>query len=181
MRKWFVVPILAALALPLAAVADDAASVKKQIEANFAKTMAAFKKHDIKGVMANTADDFEGVGETGQKIDRKAMQAQMQGYMDTTKKVNSSKYTVSDMKVAGNKATGKTTFLLDAVVTDAQGTMGPKGKTHHLQVEEHTTVTWTKAGKTWMTSKEAPAGMPKMIVDGKAFNPMAPPQTPKKK
>ena len=40
MRKWFVISFILALSLSIAAMADDAA-VKKQIQADFNKAMAA--------------------------------------------------------------------------------------------------------------------------------------------
>jgi ketosteroid isomerase-like protein len=175
MRRWFVVPLALVIALPFAAAApDDTATVKKQIDAGISKMLAAFKKHDIKGVMAIAADDYEGVDETGKKVNKAQMEKQMKQYMAETQKINSMAETVSGLKVKGNTATGKTTFNLDAVITDSQGMMGPKGKTHAMKVEEYDNVTWTKSGGKWLISKESPAGPPKMELDGKAFNPMAP-------
>jgi hypothetical protein len=37
-----------------------------------------------------------------------------------------------------------------------------------------TNVTWTKVKGKWLVQKEAPAGPPKMILDGKPFPPPAP-------
>src|SRR5690349_16205824 len=106
MRVWMVGLGLALV--PMAALADDSpAEVKKQIEANFAKMIEAFKKHDIKGVMAVAADDYQGEA-MGQKVNKAQMEGMMKQYMAETKKVNSAKYTVTGLKVKGNSATGKT-------------------------------------------------------------------------
>lgn len=181
MRRWFAVPVSIMLASPLVALADDVASVKKQVEADLAKSITAFKKHDIKGMSSMVADDYEGVGMDGKKMNKAQMQAQMKQYMNDTKKINSAKYSVAGLRLEGGKALGMTTFNLDAVVIDSQGMLGQKGKTHHMVIEEHTNVTWTKSGGGWKVSKEAAVGMPKMVIDGKPFNPMAMGGPPKKK
>jgi ketosteroid isomerase-like protein len=181
MRKWSLVPLVAAMALPVAAFADSAASVENQVEASFQKSIAAFKKHDIKGFVAICADDYEGVGMDGKKINKAQMAAQMKEHMKSTKKVNSATYDVTDVKVKGNTATGKAKFNLDVILDDAEGMMGPKGKTHRMKMEEHYNMTWKKVGGKWLVSKEIPNGTAKMSVDGKPFDPTASPPSANKK
>lgn len=168
------------IALPLTASADEAANLKKQVEANHVKSMKSFAKGDVKGMMVYIADDYSGTNMMGQKQTKADVEKEMAGYMKETKKVNSSSYTVSDVKVNGSKASGKSVLKLDAVVIDNQGMMGPKGKTHRMKMEQPYTVTWKKSGGNWLVTSETPAGMPKMEIDGKAMSAQATPQTPKK-
>ena len=179
MRKWIALPAALVMVLALGALADDAA-VKKQLDSELTEMMAAFKKGDAKACMSIMADDYVGIGPQGEKVDKAAATAMMKKYMTDTKKINSSKFTIADLKVKGNSATCISTFNLDAVVVDNDGMMGEKGKTHRMQMVELTNVTWTKKGSKWLISKESPAGPPKMMVDGKPFNP-GPPPAPKTK
>jgi hypothetical protein len=181
MRRFSLVPLLALIALPAAAAPDNTAAVKKELESNFGKMMAAFKKHDIEGVASFAADDYMGDDGMGNKMNKAKMKAMMKQYMDETKKVNSANYAITGLKVMGNKATGKSTFVLDANVVDAQGMLGgKKGASHHMVMTENTNMTWTKTAKGWKVKGESPAAPPRMIVDGKPFNP-GPPPAPKKK
>jgi len=180
MNKMIAFACVLAFALPLSAGADTPAAANKGIMKGYDAMMAAFKKNDEAGVAATMTEDYQGVGMDGKKVDKAGAMKMMKHYMDTTKKVNSAVFSISGLKVKGDKAMGMTTFKLDAVVTDPDGTMGgAKGKTHKLKMTEMANVTWTKVGGAWLTSKETPAGQPKMIVDGKPFNPMA--AMPKKK
>jgi ketosteroid isomerase-like protein len=170
-----------AIAVPVAASADDAAAVKKQADANYTKMMSAFMKKDAKGVMSVYADNFEGVGMMGQKVTKAQAEAEMKHHMADTKKINAAKFNITGLKVKGNNATGTVDFHLDCVTVDTQGMMGPKGKTHKLVMDDQSNVTWAKAGGKWLITKEAPTGKTKMMVDGKPFNPGAPPPAPPKK
>jgi hypothetical protein len=181
MRKWILAPIVATAMLPLASAADDAAAVKKQADANYAKMMSSFIKKDAKGVMAPYADSFEGVGMMGQKVTKAQAETEMKQHMADTKKVNVAKFNITGMKVNGDKATGAVGFHLDCVTVDNEGMMGPKGKTHKLVMDDQQNVTWSKTSGKWLIVKEAPTGKTKMMVDGKPFNPGAPPPAPKKK
>ena len=181
MRMRFVVPIALALILPMVAGADDAASVKKKAEANYAKMKSAFTKKDLKGYMSAYADNFAGVGMMGQKAGKAQAEVEMKQHIADTQKINSAGFKVSDVKVKGDKATGKVDFHLDCVTLDSMGMMGAKGKSHRLVMDDQQNVTWTKAGGKWLIVKEAPTGISHMSVDGKPFNPGAPPTPPKKK
>jgi hypothetical protein len=160
-----------ALLMSGAALADDSASVKKSLETSLNGIMASFKKKDIKGVVAPIADDYKGSGMMGEPQDKKTVTEQMKMHMATTKSIKTAKYTVSDVKVAGDKATAKLNFKLDAMVT----MMDPK-KAQHLQLEENTSSTWAKRGGKWLMTGDKPLSPAKMLVDGKPFNPGAPPR-----
>lgn len=182
-----IVPLFLALvglvALPAAALAaDDVASVKKAIVDSHIKAMTkAFQTKDVKVMMAIVADDYVGTDEMGHKVTKAAMEKMMTSFMKDTKKVNSYTYSVSGLKVTGNRATGRSTFVMDAAVVDSQGMMGEKGKTHRMKMEESYNCIWTKNRGVWQTSSETPGGQSKMELDGKPFNFGAPPSASKKK
>jgi ketosteroid isomerase-like protein len=178
MRKWSLLPMAVALMLPVAALADAASDLKKEVEANHVKAMKAFAKKDVKGMMAFVADDYSGVDMMGQKQNKAAVEKEMAGYIKDTKKVNSSSYTVSGVKVNGNKASGKAKFVLDALVVDTQGMMGAKGKAHRMKMDQDYAVTWVKRGGKWLLTSENPSGPPKMEVDGKPMSAGGPPPAP---
>jgi phosphoribosylanthranilate isomerase len=173
MRNRFLLSLLVA-ALPIAASADEAAELKRQVQANHVKSMKGFAKKDIKAVMAGVSDKYSGIGMTGQKVNKAGFQAEMQEHMRDTKKVNSSSYTLSDVKVNGNKASAKAKFKLDAIVVDSTGMMGKKGQTHRLQMDMDYDATWAKSGSKWLLTSENPTGPPNVLIDGKAMGAPAP-------
>jgi ketosteroid isomerase-like protein len=169
--------VLAALcAIPTLAFADSTDAVKKAVEANYTTMMNGFKKKDIKAVMSIYDEKYVGVGMDGSKMSKKQLRATMQGYIKDTKKVNSASYSVAKLKVTGDKASGITTFKLDAQIHDSTGMMGEKGKDHHMEMVDYQKVTWAKKGGKWLITSEAPGGQaPVMNVDGK---PMGAPPAP---
>lgn len=183
MRKCIVLPLVALVALPLAALAaDDAASVKKAIESSHVKTITqAIETKNVKVMMAIVAEDYTGTDQMGRKVTKATMEKMMTGFIKDTKKINTYRYSVSDLKVTGSKATGKSAFVMDVLWVDSQGTMGEKGNTHRMKVEASYNCTWSKKKGVWQTSSETPGGLSKMELDGKPLNLAAPPPTPKKK
>jgi hypothetical protein len=173
MRRLFVIPCAIALTVSSAALADDAAAVKKEILAGYTKRMEALKKRDIKGFIAFNADDYKGTSQ-GRTVTKAEVEADMKGYIADTNTINSYSYDVQNLKVNGKNATGKATFALDATVKDSQGMFGAKGKTHRLKFKQNFDTTYIKIGGDWKLSKEMELNPPKVTIDGKPFNPMAP-------
>jgi hypothetical protein len=171
MRRAKLLLIPVALLMSGAALADDAAAVKKQIEASLNGTMKAFTKGDIKGTVAPLAADYKGTGSMGEPLTKDGVEAQMKMYKQMTKKVNSAKYTVGEVKVKGDKAIAKANLKLDSQVT----MMDPK-KVQRLQLEENLETTWAKRKGKWLLIADKHTSPPKMIVDGKPFDPTAPPK-----
>ena len=173
MRKWFVISFTLAQSLSIAAMADDAA-VKKQIQADFNKAMAALQKHDMKGFMAFVANDYQ-FSSPEMKVGKTYIEQTMKYYANGTNKIHSFSYDIADLKSSGNTATGKATFTLDSTVRDDQGVMGKLGKTHRMHYAQLFAATWVKSGGRWQRSREAMIGKPKMTVDGKPYDPLAKP------
>lgn len=175
MRNPLAAALVAALALPIFALADTPADVKKAVEANHVVAMKAFEKKDVKGFMAHVTDDYMATGMGGMKMNKAATEAQMREYAKDTKKVHSATYTVSGIKVHGDRATGVGVFKLDADVVDSSGMFGNKGKTIRMVMTDTNKTTWKKVGGKWKTASEETVGMPTMTVNGKPFNMGAPP------
>jgi len=172
MRKWIAVCFVLVLASSTAAFGDDAAAVKKSIQAGFKASMAALGKKDIKGFLAFYTDDYEGT-QQGMKVNKAALEQVMKGYSASTKEIHSASYEVANLKVTGNKATGSPVMKLDETIIDVQGMMGgAKGQEHRMKLEQHYTTAFAKSGGAWKVSKQD-VGETKMWIDGKLFNPMA--------
>ena len=179
MRRWLVWSLGLVVALAPAATAEDAGLVKKQIQADYAKAMAALKHHDLKGFLTIKTDDYKGV-EGGRTLTRTDQETAMQSYTSDSTRIDSYRYDIQNLKVADNKATGKATFRLDSTVNDSYGMFGAKGQPHRMRFEQAFATTYTRTGGAWKISEEVEAGQPRMWLDGKPFNPQAPPATTNK-
>ena len=98
-----------------------------------------------------------------------------------TKSVNKVTYTMKSLTVKGDKALAEATSTVDVVVVDSRGEVGKKGAAHHLVQVETSKDTWVKAPSGWKMQRSESTGMPKMTLDGKPFNPGAPPSGGKPK
>jgi hypothetical protein len=164
--------------MPLCSLAraDDAATVKKQIQAEYAKRITALKNHDIRGFMLMAADDYRGPG----NLNKSDIENSMEGFASPGMKINSYSYNVQHLKVNGDLATGKATFKFDTTMVDSQGMMGTKGQAHRMKADETFLTTYEKVDGRWKLSQETYLGQPRFWLDGKLYNPMAQPADPQK-
>jgi hypothetical protein len=105
----------------------------------------------------------------------------MKQAMAQTQSLDDAKIAIEKLTVKGNIATSVSTMSLTMTMMDSTGEMGPKGKAHKMSMTERSRETWVKTSGGWKAkhSEDLPGG--KMLLDGKPFNPMAPPSQPPKK
>ena len=159
--------IIAALvvfgAVAPAAKADD----KADINALYVKLVSHMKKKDVKGIMAMGTSDFQ-MKQDGQTLDA-AQASQQMSVQFQTMNVDSVSMKVSSFKVTGKKAVVNTNYAMKLSMQEPQG--GPK----HILADAGTTrdVLVKSAGGWKFRMTETVAH--KTLMDGKPFNPMAPP------
>jgi len=129
------------LALAASAQADDKA-VRKALEPMYAKMEQAFKKRDIKAVMALTAPGF--TGKSGKEtVPAEEVQMQLGMQFAMLKVMKSAKMRIAKLTVKGDKAVVVNRYAFSGVIEPQKGTtvkMADSGITRD---------TWTKTAKGW--------------------------------
>ncbi len=139
--------LCAFVALTSAVQADQAAQVKKAIQAAIDKANAAIVKKDIKGAMASMTPDYVS-------IDKKGKQSSLAEEKQTLSMVLA---TAKNLKVRSviQKLTLKGKDAI-AVVTDhaEMNLQSPRGsQTVHLVVDSTSEETWIKSARGWLRKR----------------------------
>jgi hypothetical protein len=170
---------------PIGLAKADGAAVRKEMQREFDKAVAAWKKKDVKGFMSMFSPDFKGVGMDGQPVDYKGIQAQIARTIKSTKSIDSATLSIDKLATKGNQATMDVTMKMTMVVADPRGEMGPKGGTHKLDLVERSHEVWEKTGGQWKQKSMRPLPGGTMKIDGNAMGgppaPSARPAGPGKK
>ena len=154
------------------------AEARKGIMAAFDSAVKSFKAKDIKGFMSVYTPDYTSKA-NGKTMSAKEMEAEMKMNMSNTKSVESATLSLGKVAVKGEAATADATFSLKATIADPQGRMGKPGATHKMGVVEKAREIWVKTKGGWK-NKRSDMISETMTLDGKPFNPMAPPPGPGK-
>ncbi|MCX6379749.1 MAG: hypothetical protein NT023_09795 [Armatimonadetes bacterium] len=149
------------------AKADDTASVKKTIQAIYAKVAAAAAKKDAKGMMIHLAPDYEETTLEGTVVKMPAIKTNMQNVMEKVKSLNIS-VVISKLTLKGDKATVINKDTVNMVATNPQ-----TKKEMKIVLEETNEAQWEKRGGAWLVKSSKTLSM-KQVVDGKEI------PTPKK-
>ena len=178
-RLLFVPGIIMLVAGGITPVRADSAD-EKAIRAMYVKLEQAFKNKDMDAIMALSTKDFTEKMPDGKVLSAKEAEQQMRQEFAMTKEVKSVSMHPDSIKVSGKNATVMGTFKFTDIVVDSQGMMGPKGAQHTLSGSGKSRVKLVKTAEGWRFKSEEGLSM-KATMDGKPFNPMAPPPKPKKK
>jgi hypothetical protein len=158
----------------LAPKAPGQSADAKTIKATHAKLLAAFKAKNAGAVKSLFTKGFTQTA-NGMTFNRDQAVAQMvQG-------AGSSKvdWTMSGLEVSGDKATYTSNFTFETTSVDNAGMLGPKGKTHKMGGAGVQKVQMVKESGKWLYNHLEAVSL-KMTMDGKLFNPQAPPPSPNK-
>lgn len=156
---------LAALLVPGAWAGDSALKQKAQKMYDHASQM--FAKKDIKNLSMGFADDFTSKSKQG-VLNKKQMIAMMKEMFATTSNVRVS------MKVLSATRKGKLVTVKSYSVWKGT-TKDEKGVPHEMVYSGSSTEIWDTSGKHWKMKSMVDGNDMKMTMDGKPFDPTAPP------
>ena len=147
---------------------------EKAIKAVHSKLNAAFKAKNSDVIKSLFAKGFTETA-NGMTFNRDQAVAQMTQGAATSKVA----WTMSGLEVRGDKATYTSNFKYEMSSVDNAGMLGPKGKTHKMSGAGVQKLHMVKEGGKWLYSHQELVSA-KTMMDGKPFNPMAPPTSPNK-
>jgi ketosteroid isomerase-like protein len=167
MKKLGLIAALFALAVPALGQVD--AKLEKEMRASYNRVIAAMKKKDVKGVMAEMTSDAT-MTEMGRKMSRAEMEAMLKQQMPAMD-VQSATIKFSKLTAKGNTANAEYTETMKVKVP------GPSGKPGLMESVAKYRGAFKKVGGVWKMHSSELIGTPKMKMNGKPFNPMgAPPK-----
>ena len=142
---------------------------EKAIKATHSKLLAAFKAKNADVIKSLFTKNFTQPA-NGMTFNRDQAVAQMtQG--SASAKVE---WTMSGLEVRGDKAAYTSNYKFETTSVDNAGMLGPKGKTHKMSGTGVQKVHMAKEGGKWLYSRLEGVSS-KLMMDGKPFNPQAPP------
>ena len=154
---------------PLGPKAPGQGADEKAIKAVHSKLLAAFKAKNADVIKSLFAKSFTETA-NGMTFNRDQAVAQMtQG--SASAKVD---WTISELKVSGNKAAYTSNYKFETASVDNAGMLGPKGKSHTMSGTGVQRIQMVKQGGKWLYNRLEVVSA-KMMMDGKPFNPQAPP------
>ncbi len=152
--------------------AEDAASVKKAIQAIYKKEIAATEKKDIKGIVAHYAPEYQETGIDGTTANVSQITTKLSQVLAMVKSIKIDA-TITKITVKGDKATVVTKATITMTAANPQTQKDMK-----LVLNETAEEQWQKKNGAWLEyrSKTLTA---KQSVDGKEM-PLVPPTAKKK-
>lgn len=145
--------------------ADDASEIK----ALFKQLTTAMMAGKYDDTLKMETKDFKAVGPDGSSMTGQQMVATMKA-RDGMMKLKSMDIKVQKLDIKGTSAVAESAFSTKSEMTDAAGQMGPKGKTHTMEMsgQAKNQLEKTKAGWKFKTFEQK---VMKMTMDGKPFDP----------
>ena len=164
-------------ALPMLA---DVATVRREIEAQYAKLAEANEKKDIAGIMALKSDTFYTIGPKAELNDRQSMEEYSRRFLEPLLPPIVIKQTIRDIKVSQHELVAVVTVFQEA--SRYREMLGKKRKIDTSVVQRET---WVKTADGWKLQFVDDVRDQKTFVDSKRvdptkpYDPDAPPYEPK--
>lgn len=163
--------VVSALALSaLAALAEDAASVKKWIQGQMNSYAKAVKKKDVplieKMAKQYFHESFVSTEKNGTKVTRDQMLSMMKTNMAMVKSIERCDLVCKSVKVTGNKATAEESMKMTMLFAGPDA----KAKPMKMDYDQTWTATYVKEKNGWRC-KTAVTKTEKMMMNGKPFDP----------
>lgn len=159
-RSILLAAALAASAAATTSRAADNAAIQQQLQALHDRAVVAYRKKDVKGVMAYCAPDYTSKGKDGKVRTREQMQALFKVQMGLLKSIEKISVRVGPVTTKGAEATDVLTFDLAGTLVDKQG------KAHRLASRSTNRETWFRAGSSWQL-KRSEVLTAEQTIDGK--------------
>lgn len=168
--------LVACAVMAPSAQADDTSEIKAVI----GEVATAFKKKDIKMLMATSTEDFS-LKQHGQIIKGKQAEAMMKEQFAMIKSMDVSTMKCDKIKITGKTAEALCSSKTSATLVDAKGQMGKPGATHKMVSTGTSKVDLVKGAKGWKI-KYVEDLTDNTTLDGKKMEMGGPPPpAPKKK
>jgi SnoaL-like domain len=158
-----------AFLLSALAVNADVATVRREIEAQYAKLAEANEKKDIAAVMALKSDTFYTIGPKGELNDRLSMQEYSRRFLEPLLPPIVIHDTIRDLKVSQNELVAVATVFQE--VSRYRELAGKKRKIETSVVQRET---WVKTADGWKLQFVDDVHDQITIVDGKRVDPTKP-------
>lgn len=139
---------------------DPRATVRAQLERRYAENAAAFRRWDVKGIMALRAPDFHTVGPDGTANDRAAMERYTQGLLNGIKQWTTLTQTIDSLEVAGDTAIVTMSQHLDRMA------LRPDNQLHRVETWATQRETWIRIGPDWFLWRVDQVRNQRRLVDG---------------
>jgi ketosteroid isomerase-like protein len=156
------------LALSGVAMAQVDKKAEKELQAGYGQIIAAMKKGDVKAVMNKMTPDATMV-EAGQTMTRAQFEPLLKQQM-AMMTLQSASIKFSKLVVKGNVADTEYAESMTAKVKT------PDGKTSNMSMKSKYKGTFKKIGGDWKMHRSETVGTPEILMNGKPFNPAAPPK-----
>ena len=166
--------VAVAAALSFGFTSSARADDKADIQALYKKVVAAFKAKDVKAIMAMGTPDFT-MKERGVTMNAKQSEAEIKQEFAMTRTLKKIVMNPDQIEVKGKNATVFSSFASEAVILDATGAFGPKGKTHVMAGTGKMREMLVKTSKGWKF-KSIETLSDNMTIDGKPMQMGAPPK-----
>lgn len=163
-----------------AARAQTDASVRSELEAQYAKLIEAHYRKDLKAILALKTSDFHTIGPDGKVNDHRTMEEYSRQFLETNKPPFTIKMSIKELAVSENRLIAVAVMLQE--VTRYRELAGKRRKVETSVVQRET---WTKTPGGWKLKFVDDVHDQRRWVDGKRvdptkpYNPDDPPYQPK--
>lgn len=171
--------VITVLCLHILARAQDAADVRKELEAQYKKLAEAHDRRDLKAIVALKTSDFHAFFPDGRIGDSKLMEEYSRNFLERNQPPFNQRFTIQKLTVSQNKLIAVAEVLQELVrYRDLEGKRR-KVETSVVQRE-----IWAKTPEGWKLKSVDNVRDQKTLVDGKRvdpskpYNPADPPYSP---
>jgi ketosteroid isomerase-like protein len=143
------------------ATPDRVAETRAQLERWYAENINAFRRWDLRGVMALRAPDFHSVTPDGRTHDRAAMERYTEGLLNGIREWNKVTFAIDSLRVVGDTAIAIVSQHLDRMA------LRPDNQVHHVQTWVTQRETWIRSGTRWLLWRVDQLRDQRRLVDGR--------------
>ncbi len=160
--------------------AQDDSSVRRELEAQYAKLIEAHYRKDLKAILALKTSDFHTIGPDGRVNDSRMMEEYSRQFLEANKPPFTIKMSIQELRVSENRLIAVAVILQE--VTRFRELAGKRRKVETSVVQRET---WAKTPGGWKLKVVDDVHDQRRWVDGKRvdptkpYDPDAPPYQPK--
>jgi hypothetical protein len=144
-----------------AAVSQDTASVRKELELWYQKNTEAFRNFDVAAVMALRAPDFHTVGPDGTASDRATMETRTIGLLNGIRQWMVLEFSLDSLRVSGDTASAIVSQHLERMA------LRPDNAVHHVETWATQREIWIRRRGQWLLWRVDQVRNQRRLVDGR--------------
>ena len=152
-----------------AAPAQDDASVRKELEAQYLKLAEAHDKRDLGAIVGLKTPDFHAIFPDGRVGDSKLMEQYSRQFLESNQPPYNIRFTIQKLAVSENKL-----IAVAEVLQEATRYRELAGKRRRVDTSVVQRETWAKAAGGWKLKSVDSVRDQKRFVDGKRVDPAKP-------